>query len=79
MKGCRKIYKTIIHRIFGIKSPSLMFSLCPYCEKRGPCKVGFGIVDYGVFLKKDSIEEAAKLWNRRASKIEPIKEERWKD
>lgn len=51
MIGCKKIYKTLIHRIFGIKSPSLMLSICPYCEKSGSCKIGLQMSDYGVFLR----------------------------
>lgn len=51
MRGCKKIYKNLIHRIFGVKSPSLMISICPYCEKNGKCDTGLSMMDYGVFLR----------------------------
>lgn len=53
MRGCRKIYKTLIHRIFGIKSPSLMLSICAYCEKSGSCKIGLQMRDYSAFLRSE--------------------------
>lgn len=51
MIGCKKIYKTLIHRMLGLKSPSLMLSICPYCKKNGKCETGLSMRDYGVFLR----------------------------